>query len=170
MEGRFGALIVGSIIAILLQIMVAPYIAVGDAVPNFIVAYTVAVAIVRRSSFGCIFPFIMGLTSDLLGGGPLGSMAFLLVCVTFAASRAYMVLENDTLFMPLALIIISMFAVEFLYGVMMVISTGVSVADAFVYRSLPCALYDCVLGLIAYPFAARFVADPQRQTSAVPLN
>ena len=30
--------------------------------------------------------------------------------------------------------------------------------DVFLYRALPCALYDCVIGLVLYPLAARVLA------------
>ena len=49
-----------------------------------------------------------------MGGGPVGGMAFVLVLVTFLASRLFMALNNDTLFMPVAImlacIIFSFFA------------------------------------------------------------
>ena len=31
--------------------------------------------------------------------------------------------------------------------------------DAFLYRALPCTLYDCVVGLVLYPIIARLLAS-----------
>jgi len=43
------------------------------------------------------------------------------------------------------------------------------VLDAFVYRSLPCALYDCVLGLVMYPLCVRFMAQGGNAQPGMPL-
>ena len=50
-------------------------------------------------------PFVLGLVFDLVSGGPVGAMAFLLVLMTFLAARAFAVLDNDTLFMPLVIFV-----------------------------------------------------------------
>ena len=42
---------------------------------------------------------MLGLIFDLLGGGPVGAMAFVFVLVTFLASKAYSLLDNGTMFM-----------------------------------------------------------------------
>ena len=68
-------------------------------------------------------------------------------------------LDNDTLFMPLAILVAASFAVEMLYGVLLVaLGSPVGLADAFFYRALPCALYDCVVALVLYPLVVRLVS------------
>lgn len=155
---------IGAVIAVLLQIIVAPNIALFSAMPNFILVYVLVVAILRPQQCGYVMPFVLGLLFDLMGTGVVGAMAFLCVLATFLSSRAFLVLQNDTLFMPLATLMISSLAVEMLYGAFL-LSNGmdVSALDAFVYRGLPCALYDCVVGLIAYPIAAHFFAGSSKQ-------
>lgn len=150
---------VGAIVAILLQIVVAPNIAIFAAQPNFLLAYVLAVAIARPLEAGPVLPFVLGLLSDLLGTGPVGAMALLFVLVSFLASRAFAVLDNDTLFMPLTILVVATFAVEMLYGVLLIaLGLPVSPVDAFLYRALPCSLYDCVVGLVLYPLVARLMA------------
>ena len=126
------AVAVGAVIAVLLQIVVAPNIALFGAMPNFVVAYALLVAIVRPATAGPVMPFVLGLVFDLVSGGPVGAMAFLLVLMTFLAARAFAVLDNDTLFMPLVIFVAATVLVE--------------------------ALYDCVIGLVLYPLAARVLA------------
>ncbi|MCI8468306.1 MAG: rod shape-determining protein MreD [Eggerthellaceae bacterium] len=153
------ALVIGALIALVLQLAASPALAVGPAQPNFLAAYCVAVAVARPRSCGPVLPFVLGLAYDLAGGGPVGAMAFVLVLVTFVASRAMEALNNDTLFMPLAILVASLLSVELLYGALcLACGAGGSLADALAYRALPCALYDCVAGLVAYPLAARFLA------------
>lgn len=161
---------VGALIALVLQVVLAPYISLNSAVPNFILAYVIVVAIVRAQSCGVVAPFVLGMLYDLIGGGPIGAYALLFALVTFLLSRAFSVLDNDTLFMPLALIIGSTLVVEMLYGVLL-LACGVDVSplEAFVYRSLPCALYDSVIGLIVYPIAVRTIARRAAQQPGTPL-
>ena len=107
----------GAVIAVLLQVVVAPNIALASALPNFVLAYALVLAVVRPDRTGPVLAFVLGLVFDLLGSGPVGAMAFLLVLVTFLASRAFSVLDNDTLFMPLVILVVSTLVVELLCGV-----------------------------------------------------
>ena len=158
-ERNNAVVVIGAIVAVLLQIVVAPNIALFSAQPNFLLAYVLVVAIVRPVDAGPVLPFALGLVYDLTGSGPVGGMAFLFVLVSFIASRAFSVLDNDTLFMPLTIFIVSALAAEMLYGVLlMALGLSASPLDAFLYRALPCALYDCVVGLILYPIMARLAA------------
>lgn len=152
--------IVGALIAVVLQIVLAPSIALFAAVPNFIVAFCVVRAVATPYKAGSLIPLALGLVFDLVGGGPVGAMAFVLVLVTFAASRLFAALNNDTLFMPVAVILASTMLVEVLYGLVVVAcGAGVSFGDAFLYRVLPCMLYDCVIGLLLYPIAVRVLVE-----------
>lgn len=155
---------VGAAVAVLLQVVLAPNIALFSAVPNFLLAYALVVAIVRASKNGVLLPFVLGMLFDLMGGGPVGAMAFLLVLASFAASRVFSVLNNDTLFMPLTILVASTLAVEMLYGLFLAwFGSDVSLLQAFVYRGLPCALYDAVVGLALYPIVSRFMSGQSQQ-------
>lgn len=157
---------VGAVVAVVLQVAVAPNIALFSAQPNVLLAYVLVVAIVRPHDAGPVLPFVLGLVYDLLGTGPVGGMAFLFVLASFLASRAFAVLDNDTVFMPLTILVAATFVVEMLYGaLLMALGLGVNPLDAFLYRALPCSLYDCVVGLVLYPLFARLLAAgaPERE-------
>lgn len=137
----------------------APNVAIFAAQPNFLLAYVLTVAIANPLGAGPVLPFALGLLFDLLGTGPVGGMALLFTLASLAASRAFAVLDNDTLFMPLAILVAASFAVEMLYGILLVaLGSPVGLADAFFYRALPCALYDCVVALVLYPLVVRLVS------------
>ena len=82
--------LIGAVLAVLLQIIVAPAIALFAAVPNFIVAFCLVRPVATPGHGGPVIPFVCGLIFDLVGGGPVGAMAFVLVLVTFLASRLYL--------------------------------------------------------------------------------
>lgn len=164
------AAVVGAAIVVVLQLVLAPNIALFAAVPNFVLAYVLVVALVRANTCGFVMPFVLGMIFDIVGGGPLGAMALLLILATLALSRAFAVLNNDTLFMPVALLVAGSIFVELFYAVLLM-ATGVSVGffDAFVYRALPCAVFDCVLALVMFPIASRFLTRRDSLQSGSPL-
>ena len=156
--------IVGAVIATVLQIVLAPNIAIASIVPNFMMVFCIVVALLRAETPGYVLPFVLGMLFDLLGGGPVGGMAFLLILVTFVVSRVYSSLNNDTVFMLLVMLFGSIFVVELLYGVLLIAcGMAASPLDALIFRSIPCTLYDCLVGLVLYPIVAHFMRDTTRK-------
>lgn len=160
LERQNVVVIVGAVIAFILQIVVAPVITLLSAQPNFLLAYVLAVAIACPQAQGPVMPFILGLLYDLTGTGPVGGMALLFVVSTLAASRAFSVLDNDTLFMPVAIFAVVALVTEFVYGILLT-SFGIAASpiEALLDRALPCALFDCVVGIVVYPIMVRLTAE-----------
>ena len=158
------AVIVGAVLAVFLQIALAPYIAVFSAMPNFIAIFVLLVAVARPHSFGAALPFVLGLVYDFATGGPIGAMAFSLTAFSYVIARLYSSLENDTLFMPLVMLALGTFLVELSYGTFcMLFGYNAGLAEALVYRVVPCFVYDLVIAVILYLFTSRFL----RQSGAV---
>ena len=156
-----------AVVAVLLQILVAPYISIFNATPNFVVAYVVCVAVVRQSSNRVVWlAFLLGLFYDLFVGGALGATSFLLVLLSFLLGGAQRILDNDTLFIPITLTVISIFLFEILYAILLSIAQVVdSVGSALIYVALPCALYSIVVSLIWYFVISRLASEP---STAIP--
>ena len=149
---------IAAVVVVLLQVLVAPHIAIGYAVPNFIAAFCLAIAVARSESSGPVMPFVLGLIFDLVSGGPVGAMAFALPLLVTLESWLFERMNNDTLFMVIAVVGICLFLVEFIYGmVFLLFGYSAGFIEAFVYRILPCFVYDFVLALIAYAGASRFL-------------
>lgn len=147
---------VGAIVAVLLQVLLAPNIAIFSATPNFLIVYTLLVAMAVPDEDHYILAFVLGLTSDLLGYGPVGALSFLLILASFAASRLHTAFSNGTVFVPLIAMSVTIVVVEALYALfMLAVGGSMSIGDAFMYRALPATLYDCVLGLLLYPVVRR---------------
>lgn len=155
---------IGAIVVVLLQIVIAPNINVLTAMPNFILCYVVVVAVANARNAGYIMPFVCGLIYDLIGSGPIGAMAFVCVATTLAASLAFQAFDNETLFIPVVIVLITCFVANLAYGLLMIAcGMDVSLLDALLYICLPCGLYDTVVSLIAYPLVIRFVLREKQQ-------
>ena len=151
------AVVVGAVIALVLQLAVAPYIGLFGAVPSFLIAYVMAVTVVRPQSRGAVMPFLLGIVFDFASGGTIGAMAFCLTAVSAIISRLFSRVDNDSKFMAFALMAVGVLFTEFLYGVFLFAGGySASVFEALVFRVAPCFLYDFVLAAIMYPLVARF--------------
>ncbi|WP_165061606.1 MULTISPECIES: rod shape-determining protein MreD [unclassified Adlercreutzia] len=155
--------IIGAVIAVVLQATVAPAMEIASALPNFILAYVLALAVSRPES-GLVMPFLLGLIFDLMGTGPVGAMALICTLMAFALSRLSVVLDNDTLFMPIVLIIAGSLISNIVYGIL-IIACGmdVSILEALVGRALPCGIYDAVLALVMFPLLLRLMQLGENQ-------
>ncbi len=157
---------IGGLAAVLLQVLVAPNIAIFHAIPNVLVVYTLLIAmLVPGQHF--VLAFVLGMLSDLLGYGPVGAMPLLLIVASALASRVHMAFDNGTVFIPLVVLAVSIILVEVLYAFIAVGAAGVDPMDAFIYRALPCTLYNCVLGLALYPFMWRLFGKREPQLGSV---
>ncbi|WP_283171370.1 rod shape-determining protein MreD [Curtanaerobium respiraculi] len=162
MSREMKLIVIGGIVTVLLQVVIAPNIAIFQVVPNFMLVYSLVIAMLLPRDSVLVLAFALGLTSDLLGYGPVGGLAFLLTLAAFAAQRLHAVFGHDTVGAPLAILIALSLVVDILYAAfLLALSASLSPLDAFVYRALPCALYDAVLGLILYPLASRFIQGVQ---------
>ena len=151
-------MIVGAVLAVLLQIILAPYIGLFGVVPNILVAYTLVVAVSSPQSFGCVMSFLLGLFFDLFTGGPVGAMAFSLMLFSVIAARVFDTVNNDTAFMPLFVLGAATLLVELSYGMfLMLFGYPAGLFEAIAYRVFPCFIYDLVIGFILYPLARRFL-------------
>ncbi len=165
------ALFLGALLAVVLQLVLAPNIAIFSAMPNFVVAFCLLLAVINPTSCGSVLPFVLGLISDFVVGTPLGSTALLCVLFSFLASRVFMLLDNDTFFIPLLVFVISALLIELFMGAFyMAFGMDVGIIDMLIYRALPCALYDCVAGLVFYPLAAKVYAPAPLSSSSASVH
>lgn len=150
--------VIAAIAAVLLQVFVAPHIAIGFAFPNFAVALCLAVALVRHDYSNPVLPFVLGLVFDLASGGPVGAMALALTLTTTFEAWFYDRARNDTMFMALAVLAVCVLLTELLYGMaFLMFGYASGFLEAFVYRMVPCFAYDFVLAAIVYAVASRFM-------------
>lgn len=160
-------MIIGAVIAVVLQVVIAPYIAVEYATPNFMAVYAIVVAVVRPSSNRvAILAFVMGLLYNLLIGGPVGSLAIALLIVCILCGRSMVLLDNDTKFMPIFLVLIGVLVTQVIYAILYAFGgTGIDLGQALMFRALPCTLYDAILGFVVFLVMSNLAAEPSKTVS-----
>ena len=160
---QVATIVLGAVASVLLQVMVSPSIALFGVQPNFIAAFALVVAVSSPGAPGAVLPFVLGLLFDLLGTGPVGGMAFLLVVVGHAAGSVLEQIDDRTAPVELLVFLLGVLVVESLYGLLL-IAAGfpVGIGEAMVYRALPCTLYDGVAGLLMYPIVSHLLRTGSR--------
>ena len=148
--------VVGALLSVLLQIVIAPQIAVFSILPNFMVVYAMLMAVMRAHSVGILLPFALGLSYDLLTGGPLGAMAFCLTLFSVASSLLFGAMDNDTRFVSLTVLAVGLLLVDASYGIaMLALGYNATFLQALLYRIVPSFIYDVVLAFVLFPLLSR---------------
>jgi len=152
--------VVAFLVAVLLQIMVAPYIAIGGVSPNFLMITVIIMALVEGPNTGTVLGFIAGLLFDLLGAGPVGPMALVLCIVGYITGLIQENLFAEGWLLPVAIIAAATFSSEILYMlVVLFMGTKASLWGAFVGIVLPGTLYNAVCATIICPILTRALRD-----------
>jgi rod shape-determining protein MreD len=163
--------IIAIVLAVVLQIVLAPAMTIGAAMPNFIAVYVLCATLRNASSRPMILAFVLGLIFDLLGSGPVGAMAFCLVLITTLASVVYRNMSNDSWMTAMIIIVVSCLLIELLYGIiMLLVGAGDGFGSALIHRILPCTLYDIVIAAFMHPIVSRLVAPRgSTKTDSIPM-
>ena len=153
-------IIIAAVVATLLQAIIAPHIAIGYGMPNFMAVVCLIAAVVQPQVFRYVLPFVMGLMYDLISGGPVGAMAFSLTAMSAFVSFFFARANNDTLFMGIAAVLLGLLLTDLVYGMFILLfGYATNLLEAFVFRILPCLVYDAVITVILFPIAARFLGN-----------
>jgi rod shape-determining protein MreD len=142
---------IGAIVIALVEVTLAPYIAVGDARPHPAlvggVIWTIAAGIDR----GITWAFVGGLVLDSLLGRPLGSSAFALLIAVGAAALIRQPFPRLRLVAP----IVAVPVLSLLYSVLIAVLSSASQPGAAlgdpVRLFLPGVIYDTILGMFLGP-------------------
>lgn len=164
----FLIILIGALVALLAQIIIAPNIVIFSAMPNFIVAYVLVAAMVWPKDSTVVLAFVLGLLFDLLGYGPVGSMALLLTVFAFVIMRVFTVIDLSNLFMPIVVFIVAALCVELFYSIiLLILGLAPGFIDALIYRTLPSILLDCIVGVIFYPLLRKLLStDPLKPSGS----
>jgi len=149
-------------VAALLQVALAPYIALGGVVPNFLLLVVVTLALATGPEEGSTVGFIAGLAFDLVGAGPVGPMALVLAIAGFVAGLLHEAMFAEGWLLPLTVLAVTALVSEVAYTSLLVL-LGVEIPfwRAVFTKVLPAAVYNTALALLVYPWLARFLR-PER--------
>ena len=152
--------------AALLQAGLAPYLAIGGVVPNFLLVVVVTLALVEGPAAGASAGFDAGLIFELLGSGPVGPMVLVLTVTGYMAGLLHENMFAEGWLLPLTVLAIASIASTLAYGLMLdLLGSGGPFVLTFFTKILPEALYDTALGLLIYPWLARFLRQDRPMTT-----
>lgn len=158
---------IGAIVAAaLLQAGLAPYMAIGGVVPNFLLLVVVTIALVEGPAAGCSAGFACGIIFDLLGTGPVGPMAFVLAVTGYLAGLLHENMFAEGWLLPITVLGVASLGAELAYGLILgLVGAGGPFLLTFVTKMLPAAVYNTALGLLVYPWLARILRRDRAMTT-----
>ena len=148
--------IIALLLAAILQVSIAPHLAIGVVVPNLLLLVVVTLALTEGPNAGCVVGFFAGLLLDLLGAGPIGLWALVLCMVGYLAGLMEANLFAEGWLLPVTVVLLAGLSAEVAYGIMLgVVGVGIDFWSAFVKTMLPGSLYNTVLAILVFPWLAR---------------
>ena len=148
--------LVSAAVVVLLQVVVAPVIAIYSVVPNFIVAFVIVLSIVRPEDTTYVYAFV-GIISDLFTQVPFGLTPLLLLIISFALSRVFEVLDKSSIAMVLVSCAVSLLFYEMIVVIVqLVLGYPAAFFDLIAARALPATIFNLILCVLLYLVARKF--------------
>jgi rod shape-determining protein MreD len=146
------------IAAAIVQVALAPHLAIGPVVPNFLLLVVVTLALTQGPNAGCAVGFFAGLLLDLLGAGPIGLWALVFCVVGYLAGMLEANLFAQGWLMPVTLVFVAGLTAEMAYGlVLSIVGEGGDFWSTFGRVMLPGTVYNTLLAFVVYPWLARIL-------------
>jgi rod shape-determining protein MreD len=144
--------------AAVLQIALAPYLAIFGVVPKFLFVVVVVIALTEGSVAGCVAGFSAGLLLDLLGSGVVGPYALVMCVVGYLAGMLQANLFAEGWLLPVTTVFVASLGTEISYGIILsVLGLSGSFWHSLFTVMLPGAVYNTALALVTYPWLARLL-------------
>lgn len=154
------------IVAVVLQIAIAPQISIFGVVPNLIFLVVVTLALVEGPVAGSVAGFAGGLLFDLLGTSVVGPYALVFAIVGYLAGLMEANMFAEGWLLPVSVVFIAGLGAELAYGaIMAVLDAGVPFGTVFLKLMLPGAVYNTALAVLLYPVLARVLRQDRPMRS-----
>ncbi|MDR2196752.1 MAG: rod shape-determining protein MreD [Coriobacteriales bacterium] len=149
-----------AVVAVMLQIILAPNIAIRGVVPNLILVVVVLVAMRSEVLPATVAGFLLGLVFDLVTAGPVGGMSLIMALLAYSASSLKKDLFEGNWVAQVLMLLVAAFAGELLHNALYsIIGYDRDFFASLLLRALPGALYDSLFGLILFPLLQRFTSS-----------
>jgi rod shape-determining protein MreD len=149
--------VIGSLIAFLLQVGIAPNIAILDVVPNLILGFVILNAMFCSTVRSSLTGFTLGVLYDLSAQGSLGIMSLVLALVGYSVSSLNKELFAGGWHVQALFLLIASFLGELLHAALLsILGYDPDFLLSIGMRVVPGALYDAVFGFIVFPILHRF--------------
>lgn len=144
--------------AFILQVGVAPYVAIAGVTPNFFMIAAVAIALVAGPNEGATVGFAGGLLYDMVGMTAVGPMALVLAIAGYVAGLLQQNMFAEGWVLPLTTLGIVSAIGEISYLIVIsVLGVDVVFWRTLLTLSVPTAVYTTLVGLVFYPTAAKMM-------------
>ena len=143
--------VVALIAAALLQVAVAPHIAIFGVVPNLLMLVVVTLALIEGPVGGAVAGFAAGLLFDVLGSAAIGPAALVLSVVGYVAGMLQENLFAESWIVPATVVFIATLVGEASYALLLgALGADVAVGEALLRIAVPGAAYSTVLAVLAF--------------------
>jgi rod shape-determining protein MreD len=140
-------------IFVLLQMLVAPRIAIGEIAPDFMLLLVVFFAVHRKPERGAVAGFVVGFIQDLYNPELLGLNALTKSLVGYGVAAVASKSERDNSLLIMALIGVAAFVNDFVY---LLFFTGLHLGRFFILLvtvSIPSSVYTALIGVAVFKAA-----------------
>ncbi|MDR0888440.1 MAG: rod shape-determining protein MreD [Coriobacteriales bacterium] len=138
-----------SVIAFILQVVLAPAIAVCGIVPNIMLIAAIMLALNVNKTSAVVAAFVLGILYDLSSQGPLGLMALVFTVLVYCIASFNTDAFGDSPAITVVLLIISVVAGELFHAIAIaLLGANASFLTSLLYKALPNMLYDFIIGII----------------------
>lgn len=169
-----GSKVVGiaAVVAVVLQLVVAPNIRIMGIMPDFLVSFVLTVCLLRSHENHYVLAFVMGMVSDLMGTGVVGSMALCLLLASVALRAVGQAVGADNPASAAALLMGFSLVVLLVYSFILSSSGLLELPQGLLFFTIPCALYDGILGIVWFLVCSKLMGGagprPGRGMSSMP--
>lgn len=154
------------LIALLLQVAIAPRLAIGGVVPNLLLLVVITLALIEGRTAGAAAGFAAGLLFDLLGGSPIGVAALVFTVTGYLAGSLQENMFAEGWLMPPTVAFVASLFTEIAYAfALSLVGAGSPFWTSFWHVILPAAVYNGALALLFYPWLARFLRRDHTMTT-----
>lgn len=154
--------IVLAVLCLVLQLALAPNVALGSGHPNFALIFSACVAMQVGGTRGVVAGFVSGLLFDLSSTTPIGLMAFCLTVASFCLGLEQRNRMAGDLGSAMGLFCAATLGVSLVYHLaMLLVGQASSIIDVVIFRALPAALLTVVFFVpFAYYYSRVRVSGP----------
>ncbi len=158
-----GRIAIMAVVVVLLQVTVMPYIVIGDACPDIVVALVVSVAVLRGPVVGAVTGFACGFAVELLSPvGTFGVLALLYVIVGAWSGRFTDRPEAHGIGLPMGLIVAAAAFVQVGYAVVQLLLGAEATASVIALRIVvPGVVLSALLAPLVLLVARRLLGAPR---------
>jgi rod shape-determining protein MreD len=142
-------IVVTALAALLLQVMLAPAIAIASVVPNFMLVATAILAMRNNPLRATLIGFTLGLLFDLVTQGPFGCMTLLLTLLGYLVGSLNKGAFTGGLLVDMVTLLLAALMGELFNSIVYaVVGMNPEFFLSLAVKVLPGVLYDSICGLI----------------------